>query len=250
MTLLNKGLLTALLFGAAASAWADWNTNDPAKWFQLPDLQQGMDVRASHGKVLADDFKCTFTGRITDIHIWGSWLNNFVDPNVRFHLSIHEDVPAGMDPTVPWSHPGTNLWSMNLAPTKSRIYAEASERFYDPNFNEIIGFDTQVWQYNFLIPETEAFYQREGTIYWLDVMAFTDTNTMFGWKTSFQHWNDDAVWADMVPGAWPMWNELRDPTTGQSMDMAFVLTTIPEPTAVVLMGFGSLLVLMRGRRAR
>jgi hypothetical protein len=246
MTLMKKGVLTAVIIGAAASALADWDTNDPAKWFQLPDLRQGMDVRATWPKILADDFKCTFTGPITDIHLWGSWLNNQVDPNVRFHLSFHADVPAGIDPAVPWSHPGSNLWSLNLAPTKSRIYAEASERFYDPNLHEFIGFDTQVWQYNFLIPATEAFFQREGTIYWLDVTAFT-TNGVFGWKTSFQHWNDDAVWGDVPASGGPpqMWYELRDPTTQLSMDLAFVLTTIPEPSAVALIGFGCVLVLMR-----
>src|SRR5438128_379175 len=88
------------------SAKADWNPGDPAKWVQLPDLQNGMDVLDTfspilpYNKILADDFLCTQTGPITSIHIWGSWLNDNVprDPSglpipPLFDLSIHSDVP-------------------------------------------------------------------------------------------------------------------------------------------------------------
>jgi len=248
MAFSKKNLFSAVFVGVATTVLADWDTNDPAKWFQLPDLQQGMDVRATAPKILADDFKCTFTGPVIGIHIWGSWINNLVDPNVRFQLSFHADVPAGVEPNMPWSHPGTNLWSMNLTPTTSRIFAEASERFFDPNQNEVIGFDTQVWQYNFHIPEAEAFFQKEGTIYWLDVQAFNGTNTLFGWKTSWQHWNDDAVWGDVVAGSPVAWRELIDPATGVSMDMAFALTTVPEPSGFALLSIGAVLVLAWRRR--
>ena len=73
------------------------------KWEQLPDLSPtGMDVDATwHPEtpeppplILADDFLCTETGFITDIHIWGSWINDFYpfgeDPGaVEFTFSIH-----------------------------------------------------------------------------------------------------------------------------------------------------------------
>src|SRR5881628_2400901 len=84
MTLLKQNLLTAAFIGIAASALADWNPGDPAKWVQMPDLQNGMDVLDTfspilpYNKILADDFKCTQTGPITSIHIWGSWLNDRV----------------------------------------------------------------------------------------------------------------------------------------------------------------------------
>ena len=63
------------------------------------------------------------------------------------------------------------LWSKDLVPTASRIYAHAQERFFDPNQNAVIGSDTQVWQYNFLFSPTEELVQKEGTIYWLDVQV-------------------------------------------------------------------------------
>src|SRR5947209_8506514 len=36
----------------------------------------------------ADDFLCRSYGNITDIHIWGSWLNDQVDPNTTFELKF------------------------------------------------------------------------------------------------------------------------------------------------------------------
>ena len=82
MTKVKQKLLIAAVIGMAASASADWNPGDPAKWVQMPDLQNGMDVYDTfspllpYNKILADDFKCTQTGPITSIHIWGSWLND------------------------------------------------------------------------------------------------------------------------------------------------------------------------------
>ena len=42
------------------------------KFIALPQVDGGMDVRDSQGDiVLADDFFCNSTGRVTDIHLWG-----------------------------------------------------------------------------------------------------------------------------------------------------------------------------------
>lgn len=241
----KRNLLIAAFTAIAASALADWNPGDPAKWVQMPDLLNGMDVRATAPKILADDFLCTLTGPITDVHIWGSWLNDLRDPNVQFKLSFHTDVPAGVD--TPWSHPGQEVWSMLFSPSQfqQRFWADSTERFYDPNQHQVIGFDTQVWQYNFFIPEALAFHQDIGNVYWLDVQAYT-TNGLFGWKTSNQHYNDDAVFADLpVPLSW---QDMHDPNTGQSLDMAFVLTTIPEPSTFALVGLSAAGLMIFRRR--
>src|SRR5215471_19660971 len=101
---------TCALFAAVVAASmsanqsrADWNPGDPAKWVQNPD-PTGFDVNATFRpattggggqfpfvKLLADDWKCTSQDPITDIHIWGSWLNNQVDDAPTFKLSIHRD---------------------------------------------------------------------------------------------------------------------------------------------------------------
>jgi hypothetical protein len=44
---------------------------------QLPD-STGWDVKASGGICLADDWQCSETGYVGDIHFWGSWKNGIV----------------------------------------------------------------------------------------------------------------------------------------------------------------------------
>ncbi|MCX5653319.1 MAG: PEP-CTERM sorting domain-containing protein [Planctomycetota bacterium] len=254
----------------AGAAYADWTPEMPAKWVQMPDLQSGIDVNATWKqgvtgepqfpfvKTLADDFLCKSVGPITDVHIWGSWLNDQINRNAIFKLSIHDDVPA---PPVGYSHPGNLLWQQIFSPAQYlvRPWATATEMFWDPNTGQPLGGDTLVWQYNFYIPPTEAFVQ-QGTpekpiVYWLDVMAIQPLvpgeiidPTVFGWKTSINHWNDDAVFGDTYnPGAPPeYWRELIDPRTGQSLDMAFVIT--PEPATLSLLALGGLALLRRSRR--
>jgi hypothetical protein len=259
-----------LVIGNVANA--DWIPGQPAKWVQLPDLSStGMDVLATHPNVLADDFLCTQTGPITDIHIWGSWNRDILpmvqnsdgtlspDPAaVGFRLSIHSDIPAG--PTGNYSRPGELLWEKTFAPGtfKVNLYADKIEEgWYDPAagvYNP--QGDHQAWQYNFFIDPALAFMQK-GTAsnpmtYWLDVEAFPVNipgvvNAEFGWKTSVNHWNDDAVWAD--PSITPPigWQELRYPSNhpfaGNSIDMAFVIT--PEPTTICLLGLGIVSLIRR-----
>src|SRR5262249_20595526 len=84
------------------------------KYVQWPNLVGGYDVWNSGPWVLADDFICTNTGPVTDIHIWGSWLSNVVSTNLTFTLAIYDDVPVG--PTNNFSHPGTLQWQEQFTP--------------------------------------------------------------------------------------------------------------------------------------
>ena len=72
-----------------------------------------------------------------------------------------------------------------------------------------------------------------------DPIGGTNELAELGWKTSPEHWNDDAVWADYDDsGIVPVWHELRypdgHPRYGESMDLAFVIT-VPEPGTLVLL---------------
>jgi len=265
----------AALAVVAAPALADWDPGDPYKMHypQLPDLtSRGLDVLAGPRpiqtpgaalteKFLADDWLCTASGPVADIHIWGSYNEDqllLTDPGrTLFSLVIFDNVPAG--PGANFSHPGVPLWSAYVRPEKARIYANANERFYDPNTDQIIGIDTQVWQFNFRFPEATAFQQKRGDIYWLGVHHTLDLDengavdvmdlsrlvsvfpAAFGWKTSgVQQFMDDAVWADVVtlnadPHVVPQivdWHPLVYPGTTESLDLAFVIT--PEPSCLVL----------------
>ena len=223
----------AALLALPIVARADWDPSIPAKWIQMPDPGlTGVDVSASVETILADDFRCTETGLITGIHIWGSWLYD-LSCDAVFTLSIHADIPAGVQ--GPYSMPGEVLWHRTFQPGEYsvRVWSQGMEEgWLTPPEAYIFPADNICWQYNFVIPEMEAFRQQEGTIYWLDVNAQPiNTGYLFGWKSSLDHWNDDAVWgvgAEPFPGPW---YELRYPPGHemywQSMDLAFVLTGEP-----------------------
>jgi uncharacterized delta-60 repeat protein len=214
------------------------------KWEQLPDLAPtGIDVNATEPYILADDFNCTTPGPITKIVVWGSWLYDEYpdgDPqNARFTLSIHGDVPDP-DPENPedWSHPSDVLWYKSFDPfvsfTAEEYATDIQEGWMDPPQNYVFPADTVCWKYTFTIDPCDAFYQlgtpNEPVIYWLDVQAQPlEPFAKFGWKTSLDHWNDDAVWAIGQEPYFGMWNELRYPfgheMETQSIDLAFAIYT-------------------------
>lgn len=218
----------ALLVLNAAADWEPGQTNK-MHHAQLPDLDTtGIDVDATTNFVLADDFLCTESGPITDIHIWGSWLGDQVDPQPAFTLSIHADVPAG--PEQPFSQPGETLWLRAFAPGSyaARLYAgQIEEGWMTPPSIYVFPGDTACYQYNFTIPVSAAFTQEVGTIYWLDVQV-SSTNR-FGWKTAVYppHFSDDAVWAvgsEPGPLAWqPLVYPPTHPYHDRSIDLAFVI---------------------------
>jgi len=224
------------------SALGDWDESMPAKWVQYPDLSpMGIDVSCTIWQnefILADDFLCQETGPITDIHIWGSWLGDYIpfqeDPHaVRFVLSIHADIPVG--PDIEYSRPGEVLWWRIFDPGDfiARPWAEdIEEGWMNPPEEYIFPADWTCWQYNFRIPVEEAFVQQgtpdEPVVYWLDVQALPmDDAAQFGWKTSIDHWNDKAVWGvglEPYPGPW--WELFYPPgheMQGQPIDLAFVI---------------------------
>ena len=254
-----------------APASADWDVNDPHKMHfpQLPD-PNGWDVDFT-GRALADDFLCSQSGLITDVHFWGSWVYDEIpeDPNGlqgigNIVLAIFDNVPAG---TASFSRPEEDpLWVYNVG-RNFTVRPEAIpslQGWYEPAIGEET-FDAnnhnQYFQYNIIIPDANAFYQEANTIYWLGMVVTLEGNPTvadfkIGWKTSTDHWEDDAVWMPFAPNGNSAdgngannhigWQELRDPITGASMDLAFVIT--PEPVTLALLGLGGLVMLGRRRR--
>ncbi|HUK82963.1 MAG TPA: PEP-CTERM sorting domain-containing protein [Verrucomicrobiae bacterium] len=235
--------------GFTIPARADWNPGDPYKMHypQLPD-PLGWDVNFASPKVLADDWLCTETGPVSDIHLWFSSQadQSFTVDQIRLvHLSIHADVPAG---SVPFSQPGVLLWQADLLPGQFSVrpYGTGEEGWYDPNTGYWQKPDHfQYYQLN-IVDIPDPLIQQQGIIYWLDV-SVQAVDVHLGWKTSLQHFKDDAVWTDVPTSA--NWQELYDPITGQSLDLAFVIT--PEPGTVTLVGLGvvGLLTVIRRKKA-
>src|SRR5262249_52403835 len=159
----------------------------------------GLDVKDSGGKILADDFLCTATGPITQIKVWGSWRSDNVWQQPCFCLGIWSDIPKN---GTNYSRPANLLWTNCFNPGTYSNYPYASgvqESFFDPNVPGIIGSDTVIWEYTFDIPDSLACWQTNGTVYWLSVWAdcFDTNNFLYGWKTCPTNWNDDAVFGHL-----------------------------------------------------
>jgi len=236
-------------FSAVCLGDGNGNTIDDAceselelKWEQTPDLNPtGMDVNCTwlppnSQFLLADDFLCTFTGPIYQISVYGSWWQDHLPVgspySVWFTLSIHEDIPATENPFGEYSMPGEVLWVDTFYQFIAEPEAMGLEEgwFEPPDWYDVFG-DSVCWKYTFNLDEP---FIQMGTpdssiVYWLDVQAhpMEDQAAYFGWKTSLDHWNDDATWImgeEPVP-AGAQWNELiyvpPHPWAGISIDLAF-----------------------------
>jgi PEP-CTERM motif len=256
----RAAILVVAAMVLASPVLGDWNEGDPHKMHdpQLPDVSlTGIDVDNSI-LTLADDFLCTESGPITDVHLWGSFADDILPVNgvdwLSLHLEIWSDVPAQQSPTD-YSTPGAPLWSHDICGPMGgpndgftvRLYADnVDEFFWDPATGAVTN-DHQCYQYNIYINEDVAFVQEEGNVYWLVVKAESVCpDATFGWKTSLDHWNDDAVyWTDGMG-----WQELRypawHPLHPESIDLAFVIT--PEPASLSLLILGAVAVVGRRRR--
>jgi len=256
----------------AALAVADWYPGDGHKMHfpQLPD-EDGWDVNASwvpgiQAKQLADDWRCSQTGDITDIHWWGSHEYGHPVPPFSFIIEIYSDDPVGpggSDPDNEFSKPDAMLWDRYVPYSELSVVQidqpTPQQGWYDPN--------TGVWRH----PDHSTYYQYnltdivnpcpqyEDTIYWLAITAQVMSESyLWGWKTADvdqypapytgEHYMDDAVWRDFAPPT--PWAELYDPRFPPpdqvSLDLAFVIT--PEPASLSLLALGGLVVLLRRRR--
>ncbi|MFC1889743.1 hypothetical protein ACFL4G_08315 [Thermodesulfobacteriota bacterium] len=203
------------------AAMADWIPGDPYKMHfpQLPD-EDGWDVNASFPSCLADDFECTETGWVQDIHFWGSWLDGAPGHIDHFTVAIWSDLPVGHpDNPNPYSMPGEpmKVWQV-YDWVEVDVVSDLLEGWFDPSTGWAVPEDhNQYIQYNIFLDDQDWFLQEAGTIYWLFVCAEVDEGGPWGWKTADLErypepytgipFNDDAVWADDDTE----WQELFEP---------------------------------------
>jgi len=202
--LLATAALAALVGFGAIFALADWMPGDGYKMHfpQLPD-EQGWNVMASFGQELADDWQCTETGPVNEIHFWGSWFGGATGTIDGFWVTIYSDIPDP-DPQDPstWSKPGDLLWKRYF-PIDQVIVRhivpdpQLWEGWHDPATGQYLYPDhDNYYQYN-IINIADPYVQEAGTIYWLAITAEVDpagVDLKWGWKSSLVQWNDDAVY--------------------------------------------------------
>jgi hypothetical protein len=237
MNTIRLGVALLAIFALPAMALADWDIGDPHKMHypQLPD-PNGWDVSSTYYIGVADDWRCSQTGPVSDIHAWFSWKDDVEAMPEFVHAQIWSDDRSG-----PFSKPGEILWHKDFLPTDPnlsvRYWGAGDQGWYNPAMQEILLHNHEnIYQLNLLIDPAEAFVQQKDTIYWLEMSVKfpLGTTAQLGWKTSLSpHFEDDAVWREIVVGGVPVWHEIYDPISGKSLDMAFVIT--PEPGTIVML---------------
>jgi len=230
-----EGTLVVLNFGGkfysytltyVSSVSLKWVSVSDIKWQQLPD-PTGFDVAWGDVWSLGDDWQCSATGPVKDIHFWVSFNGGYGDPNdiLNFNIEIWSNNPG--DPDIPWSYPDQLLW-MYVHPSFTWRYVDTDwQGWFDPySYSWWTSDHLGCWQIDIEnIPD--PFIQHEGEIYWLVINdVVTTSGISLGWKESNEHFMDNAAWWN---GYYPAyWNELYDPNNQEPMDLAFAITTKEE----------------------
>jgi hypothetical protein len=215
-----SAILASLLFMAiAATVLADWEPGDGHKmhWPQTPK-EGGIDVS---GGRLADDWLCTQTGSVTDVHFWISWYEDYRDTIYQVSVEIYRNLPVG-HPWNPYEYPVPDvemwLWDGYFSPGEfvrreqppdTQGWLTARTGVYEPE-------NHTTWEQINITDIQDPFVQLEDSIYWLSVLLISDYP--IGWKETDQNWNANAIWwgfIDTLPIEHPL---------GGAMDLAFVIT--------------------------
>jgi hypothetical protein len=232
----------------AAPTMADWYPGDGHKMHfpQLPD-PDGWDVEFNNfpntawqdAQMEADDWGCSQTGPVSDIHFWMSWWEDDIGTIGTVEVVIYDNDLSGT-----YSKPGQELWSRSFTSwTEVSPYGTGDQGFYIPLNNDYYPSNHLQYQQINLVDIQNPFIQQAGEIYWLGVYVTYPIwpQSPCGWKTSLDHYEDAAVYWDSVLGEWYV---LHDPG-GAPLSLSFVIT--PEPGTLALLALGGILV---GRRRR
>jgi hypothetical protein len=202
--------------------------------------------------IVGDDWSWQSGGQATEIAIWGSWLNDVVDPNVTFKLSIHRDNPPGAG-SVPWSRPGQEIWNYVGGAAQTTLAASGLTGSFFDFTTGTSGSSSDIYKFTFQ-NFANPFNVTPGTIYWLVVQAQTTGGAQFAWNSSWQHATDAAVFGNNASfgSTRVVFNPMTygqagmDPSLG-NIDLAF--TIAPEPSSFAVLGLGLAALFMRRKLA-
>ena len=225
---MKKKILLIILTIFVGVLLADWDPGDDYKMHfpQLPD-PTGWDVNITSPQMLADDWQCTETGPIRNIHFWGSSYSDIYGVEDNINIRIYSDIPNGPDG---YSIPDQLLWERDFGQGEftGRHYGTGLQGWYDPDpINPLIIPDdhNNFGQMN-ITNINDPFIQIENTIYWMSVSItlVQGSTELDGAKTSLDHFNDDAVYWDSINLKWTRLINppAFDPPYDEHMDLAFV----------------------------
>lgn len=277
-------LSVAVLVTLAATASADV-VLDPGlvKWSQLPEMgATGFDYSSEDPlprtddlqSRTADDFLCNDPAAVSGVHWWGSYwqapyttrFSNFhPDPSfvggpnpvmpgivTGFTIRIYDHVAIGVDPVMPYAHPGQELYSafVPMALVVTNLHG-IIDRTGD---GAGVGYgDEAVWQY--YADLERPFEQTPGTRYWLSIQAAVvpddqrdavDAGMQWGWHNADGLVDNNAVQSGPA-GLWGT-SYQREWVLLPDVDMAFELVDVPEPFTAGLLGAGLAAMVFRRRR--
>ncbi len=188
------------------------------------------------GEFVADDFADTLSTPVVHVKWWGSYRNNFQNPNIpvnKFLIAFESDQPQG--PGVPFSYPLAPLLSQvvdlgALSPA-SGTYTETAISPGGPPLGEVL------YEYNAEL--AVPFPQQADTVYWLKIVALVDGDPndaanpapQWGWHNRDYTANNPN--ASTVPfpnennqgtAANPIWHFQDDAIAGRMIANTFVNT--------------------------
>lgn len=202
------------------------------------------------GRFMADDFADKFNTPVVHVKWWGSYHNDFINPQMpvnRFLIAFESDIPASQNPAG-YSIPGSVLQFdvVNRAPViagpGSGTFTEKLIRGPDPILGE------SLYEYNAELHLGREFFEKQDTVYWLKIAALVDvvpgitfpTNqppsfvTQWGWHNRDYTIQDTLASTppNVVPGEYiegmigntPVWHFQDDAVEG---DMRFIPSVQP-----------------------
>ena len=172
-------LIAASMTSMTNVAVADWESGDGHKMHhpQLPQGPNGISVMAtvsgSPSCYVADDWQCSESGPVTDIHFWGRCLGSPCEIQ-SFEIRIAKKT-------------GSILWEREFPISDVIVSApiDATPLFWiNPLTGEIDNNVSEMyWQYS-IENIDDPFFQVEGEEYWLIIGAHTVAGALWGWENA------------------------------------------------------------------
>jgi hypothetical protein len=164
-------------------------------------LQPGSPVLGYTGRFMADDFADKLNTPVLHVKFWGSYLNNFIDPNMqvnKFLISFESDQPANS--ANGFSHPDVPLLTQIV--TRGAL-APSSGTFTEKPVPGITSVDGPVYEYNAELNLNNAFPEKADNVYWLKITALVDLPVGFSTANpSFDPLNPGASPTKVTQWGW------------------------------------------------